>query len=111
MAAVVQAAAPGHQWREPAGACRTQAAEVKVFAAFEASHWVVTDMLANRDNPGGMDDARKAHAEANAAVRSLIDANFGWHVFRRRRLAKQRTPIGQGVRKAIDQSDAGSAIQ
>ena len=68
-------------------------------------------MQANRDNPEGMDNARKAHAEANAAVRSLIGANFGWHVFRRRRLAKQRTPIGQGVRKAIDQSDAGSAIQ
>ncbi|HUY52676.1 MAG TPA: hypothetical protein VMV92_44410 [Streptosporangiaceae bacterium] len=97
---VVSAGNPRRHVRELA-----QAAEVKVTNAFEASHWAVADMQANRDNRGWLDGARKTHAEADAAMRNLIDANFSWRIFRRRRV--KRVLLPPALRKAIDQSDVG----
>jgi hypothetical protein len=76
---IVSAGNPRRRVRELA-----QDAEVKVTNAFQASSWAVHDLQANRNNPEWMDHARKTHAAADAAMRTLIDANFGWHVFRRR---------------------------
>src|SRR6266566_2620352 len=86
-----------------------QAAEVKVDNAFKASLWVVRDMQANRDNPDWMDHARKTHAETEAAMHNLIDANFGWRVFRRRQA--KRLPPSSDTRKAIPQPDGSSSGQ
>ena len=79
-------AAPHRQRRDPRRHVRelAQDAEVKVTNAFQASSWAMHDLQANRDNPEWMDHARKTHAAADAAMRTLIDANFGWRVFRRR---------------------------
>jgi hypothetical protein len=54
---------------------------VKIASAFQASYGAVYDLQVNRDNPEWMDYARKTHAEAEAAMRNLIDANFSWSVF------------------------------
>jgi hypothetical protein len=75
---IVSAGNPRRHVRELA-----RLAEVKVFNAYNASSWLISDMLANRDNPEWMDHARKAHAEAGAAMEDLISANFGWHLFGR----------------------------
>jgi hypothetical protein len=102
---VVSAGNPRRHVRELASA-----AEVKIYSAFVASHWVVVDMQANRDNPEGMGQARKAHAEANAAMRNLIDANFGWRVWRRHHRQQESTaPIVASASKLVDPSDAGSS--
>ncbi len=68
-------------------------AEAKVTNAFQASGWVVGDMQANRDISKGMAHARKRHAEAEDAMRDLIDANFGWSQ-RRGRLPWPRHETG-----------------
>lgn len=97
---VVSAGNPRRHVRELA-----RAADTKVSNAFQASSWAVHDLRANRDNPGWMDHARQTHAEAEAAMRNLIDANFGWRVFRRRRA--KRLPLPPGTTKTINQSDVG----
>ena len=99
---VVSAGNPRRHVRELA-----RAAEVKVDNAFKASHWAVGDMQANRDNREWLDHAQKTHAQADAAMRNLIDANFGWRVFRRRQPTTQRSATGADARNTIDQSDAG----
>ncbi|MGI8448710.1 MAG: hypothetical protein ACR2MP_16335 [Streptosporangiaceae bacterium] len=76
---VVSAGNPRRQVRELA-----QVAEAKLAAAIQASGWVARDMQANRDNPGWLDTARQAHAEAETALRELISANFSWRIFPRR---------------------------
>jgi hypothetical protein len=83
---IVSAGNPRRHVRELA-----RAAEVKVTNAFQASSTAVHYLLANRDNPEWMDHARKTHAAADAAMRTLIDANFGWRVLRGRR-AKSLPP-------------------
>jgi hypothetical protein len=98
---VVSAGNPRRQVRALA-----RAAEVKVDNAFKASSWVVRDMQENRDYREALDHAKKTHAEAETGMRNLIDANFGRHVFRRRRLTMQRSAIGPGVGKAVDQPAA-----
>jgi precorrin-2 methylase len=77
---VVSAGHPRRHVRELA-----LATEVKVTNAFQASHWAVSDMQANRDNREWMDRARRLHTDAEAALRQLIDANFTWSIFGRRR--------------------------
>jgi hypothetical protein len=95
---IVSAGNPRRHVRELA-----RAAEVKVTNAFQASSWAVRDLQANRDNPEWMDHARKTHAAADAAMRTLIDANFGWRVFRRRRAT--RLPLPPDTGEAIGQPD------
>jgi hypothetical protein len=75
---VVRAGSPRHRVRELAGL-----AEVRVFNAYNASLWAIHDLQANRPNPPWIDHARRAHAEAVAAMDDLISANFGWHLFGR----------------------------
>ncbi len=84
---VVSAGHPRRHVRELA-----LATEVKVTNAFQASHWVVSDMKTNRDNPEWMDRARKLHTDAEATLRQLIDANFTWSIFGRRSLRIRRGP-------------------
>jgi precorrin-2 methylase len=73
-----------------------QDAQVKIANAFQASNWAVRDLQANKDNPEWMDHARKTHAEAMAAMRDLIDANFGWSVFGRPLMrTKSDSPTGR----------------
>jgi hypothetical protein len=84
---VVSAGHPRRRIRELA-----LATEVKVTNAFQASHWAVHDMQANRDNPEWMDRTRKVHADAEATLRHLIDENFAWSVFGRRPLRIRREP-------------------
>jgi hypothetical protein len=91
---IVSAGNPRRHVRELA-----QDAEVKVTNAFQASSRAVHDWHANRDNPEWMDHARKTHAAADAAMRTLIDANFGWRMFRRRQA--KRLPPSSDTRKAI----------
>jgi len=101
---VVSAGNPRRHVRELA-----RAAEVKVDNAFKASLWAVRDMQANRDNREWMDHARKTHAEAATAMRNLIDANFGWRVFPRRRPGTQRSAIGpETTGRAVAQDPASS---
>jgi hypothetical protein len=83
-------------------------AEVKVTNAFQASSWAVHYLLANRDNPEWMDHARKTHAAADAAMRTLIDANFGWRMIRR--LRARRLPLSPDTGEAIGQPDAPPAV-
>ena len=101
---VVSAGNPRRHVRELA-----RAAEVKAGNAFKASLWAVRDMQANRDNREWMDHARKTHAEAATAMRNLIDANFGWRVFPRRRPGTQRSAIGpETTGRAVAQDPASS---
>jgi hypothetical protein len=53
-------------------------AEVKLAAVFLRSSWAVRDMQANRNNPAGIALARERHADAEAAMETLIAANFAW---------------------------------
>jgi hypothetical protein len=53
-------------------------AEVKLAAVFQGSSWAVRDMRANRNNPEWIALARERHAEAEAAIETLIAANFAW---------------------------------
>jgi hypothetical protein len=73
---VVSAGNPRRQVRKLA-----RIAEVKLASVFHGSSWAVSDMQANRANPGWMDHARKTHAEAVAAMDALIEADFAWSVF------------------------------
>lgn len=57
-----------------------RSAEVKLTSAFEASNWAVRDLGAHVDNPEWLANAQQKHAEAEAAMRELIDANFGWRM-------------------------------
>jgi hypothetical protein len=101
---VVSAGNPRRHVRELA-----RAAEVKVDNAFKASLWAVRDMQANRDNREWMDHARKTHAEAATAMRNLIDANFGWRVFPRRRPGTQPSAMGpETIGRAVAQDPASS---
>jgi hypothetical protein len=95
---VVSAGNPRRHVRELA-----RAAEVKVTNTFEASHWAVRDMQANRDNREWMDHARKTHTEAEAAMRQLIDANFCWSVFGRRPFTMLAIAAGK-VRRGLPRS-------
>lgn len=70
---IVSAGNPRRHVRELA-----RGAEAKVTNAFQASGWVAGEMQASRDISTGMGHARTAHAEAEDAMRTLIDANFGW---------------------------------
>jgi hypothetical protein len=56
-------------------------AEVKLAAVFHGTSWAVRDLQAHRDNPEWMAIARERHAEAVAAMESLIEANFAWTGF------------------------------
>ncbi len=73
---VVSAGNPRRQVRKLA-----RIAEVKLANVFHGSSWAVSDLPANRSNPGWMDHARQTHAEAVAAMDALIEANFAWSVF------------------------------
>ena len=73
---VVSAGNPRRQVRKLA-----RIAEVKLANVFHGSSWAVSDLQANRPNPGWMDHARQTHAEAVAAMDALIEANFAWSVF------------------------------
>jgi hypothetical protein len=53
-------------------------AEVKLAALFQGSTWAVRDMQANRNNPEWIALARERHGEAEAAMETLIEANFAW---------------------------------
>jgi hypothetical protein len=53
-------------------------AQVKLGRAFGAMGWQVSDMLGNKDNPEWVEHYRVAYAEADLAMRELIDANFAW---------------------------------
>jgi len=66
-------------------------------------------MHANRDNREWMDHARQTHAEAEAAMRDLVDANFSWNVFGRLPWPRQQKSLPQppDTRKSIDQSGTG----
>jgi hypothetical protein len=100
---VVSAGNPRRHVRELA-----QAAETKVTNAFKASGWAVRDLYANRDNREWMDHARQTHAEAEAAMRNLIDANFGWSVFGRPWGRQQKSlPQPPDTSQPIDQSGTG----
>jgi hypothetical protein len=55
--------------------------EIKIANAFHASQWAVRDMQNKRDNPEWMTHARKAHGDAEAKLRELIDTNFAWSIF------------------------------
>jgi hypothetical protein len=70
---VVSAGNPRRHIRELA-----RGTEAKVTNAFQASGWVAGEIQANRDISKGIGHARKTHAEAEDAMRTLIDANFGW---------------------------------
>jgi len=76
---VVSAGNPRRQVRKLA-----RVAEVRLASVFHGSSWAVRDLQANRASPGWIDHARKAHAEAVAAMDALIEANFAWSVFGRR---------------------------
>lgn len=78
-----------------------QAAEVKITQAFQASGFAVVDMHANRDNLEWMNHARKTHAEAEAAMRKLIDANFGWSALGRRPLTMLASAAGKVRRRVL----------
>ncbi len=84
---VVSAGHPRRHVRELA-----LATEVKVNNAFQAPHWAVSDMQANRDNREWIDRARKLHTDAEATLRQLIDANFTRSIFVRRALRIRREP-------------------
>ena len=88
-----------------------QGAQVKIANAFQASHWAVRDLQVNRDNPEWMDHARKTHAEAEAAMRNLIDANFSWSVFGRLPWSRHRAGIASapGASKPVDQPGGQTA--
>jgi hypothetical protein len=73
---VVSAGSPRRQVRKLA-----RIAEVKLANVFHGSSWAVRDLQVNRNNPGWMDHARQAHAEAVDAMDALIAANFAWSVF------------------------------
>jgi hypothetical protein len=79
---VVSAGNPRRQVRKLA-----RIAEIKLASVFHGSSWAVSELQAGRANPGWMDHARKTHAEAVAALDALIEANFAWSVFGRRRRA------------------------
>lgn len=70
---VVRAGHPRRHVRELA-----DIAQVKLGRAFGAMGWQVSDMLGNKDNPEWVEHYRLAYAEADLAMRELIDANFGW---------------------------------
>jgi hypothetical protein len=79
---IVSAGNPRQNVRELA-----RTAEVKLNNAFKSSNWAVHDLIRNRDITPAMTRAQKDHAEAESAMRELIEANFGWGVlpWRRRR--------------------------
>ena len=52
------------------------AAEVRLFNTFANSGWQAADMTRGESDAEWMATARKTHAEADAALRALIDENF-----------------------------------
>jgi hypothetical protein len=74
-------------------------AEVKLANLFHGSSWSVRDMQANRNNPERTEHARKAHAEAVAAIDALIEANFAWSVFGHRPRAMHAAAAGKAGRR------------
>jgi hypothetical protein len=74
---VVMAGHPRRHVRELA-----DIAQVKLGRAFGAMGWQVSDMLGNKDNPEWVQHYRVAYAEADSAIRELIDANFAWGFLR-----------------------------
>jgi hypothetical protein len=70
---VVRAGHPRRHVRELA-----DIAQIKLGRAFGAMGWQVNDMLGNKDNPEWVEHYRVAYAEADSAMRELIDANFAW---------------------------------
>jgi len=75
-------------------------AEVKLTNAQQASAWVVHDMQRNKDNPEGMADAVRKHAEAGAAMEELISANFGRRPVRGHILERRRA-LGRGAAEGL----------
>lgn len=71
--------------------------EVRITNAFQASHWAVHDIKANRVNQEWMDHAHKAHTDAETALRQLIDANFTWSIFGRFPLRLRNRPKMVGL--------------
>jgi hypothetical protein len=53
--------------------------------------WQVGDMVRNRDNPEWVEHYRQTHAEAEATMRDLIDANFAWWGLARMKAAGRRS--------------------
>jgi hypothetical protein len=75
---IVRAGHPRRQVRELA-----DVAQVKLGNVHHALGWQVGDLLRNRDNPAWGDHYRETHAEAEATMRDLIDANFAtWELDR-----------------------------
>jgi hypothetical protein len=70
---VVSAGHPRRRVRDLAGL-----AQVKLGNANHAKGWQVADMQMGKDNPEWVDHYREDYAEAETAMRDLIDANFAW---------------------------------
>jgi aromatic ring-opening dioxygenase catalytic subunit (LigB family) len=68
-----------------------QEAEVKLTNAGTWSRWAAKDLLEHRDFTESMKMAYKHHAEATAAMRELIGANFRWSPLPPRPAAAQWT--------------------
>lgn len=104
---VVSAGNPRRQVRKLA-----RIAEVKLANVFHGSSWAVRDLQASRTNPEWTEHARKAHAEAVAALDSLIEANFAWSVFSHRPRAMHAAAngsVGRRLRWSRRQENADSA--
>lgn len=70
---VVGAGHPRRRVRELA-----QKAQVKLANAYQASGWQANDVAKHEGDPEWRAHALEAHAEADAAMRELIDAHFKW---------------------------------
>jgi hypothetical protein len=91
-----------------------RSAEVKLSTVYQRSSWAVRDLQEHRDNPEWVKEARKAHAEAMAAMEDLIEANFGWHLFGRhplKRLASAARRLGGRADTPKALGDAGGGEQ
>jgi hypothetical protein len=82
---IVRAGHPRSRVRELA-----DLAQVKLGNVHHALGWQVGDLLSNRDNPGWVGHYRETHAEAEATLCDLIDANFAWWELSRTKAATGR---------------------
>jgi hypothetical protein len=53
-------------------------AQVKLGSLYNAMGWQVVNMLRNKANDDWVEHFRTTHAEAEAAMRELVNANFAW---------------------------------
>jgi hypothetical protein len=93
---VVAAGSPRRRVRKLA-----RIAEVKLANVFHGSSWAVRDLQLNWDNPEWMAIAREPHAEAVAAMETLIEANFAWTGFDHRPRATHAAAAGKPSRRRL----------